>query len=273
MAERTPSAWLPEWARPNWLARAKANGRASPKSGPKSGPKSLAAPRTIAVGGQKLPLVIRKLAHARQMSLRLSPDGREVRVSIPQWGRVRDAEEFALSRSEWLARHLAAQPQPTVIQPGASVPFRGDLLTIAWGETLPRRAKILTDRIELGGPHASLGPRLQRALETEARRLFAEDVAHFCARAGEQEPRLMLSRAQRRWGSCSADRTIRLNWRLVMAPDAVRRSVVAHEVAHLAHFDHSAAFHAALARIYDNDLDAANAWLKRDGRGLYAAFG
>ena len=266
MTERAPPAWLPDWARPTWLAGPKA---ASPKANPKTQP----APRTIAIAGQKLPLVIRKLAHARQMSLRLSPDGREVRVSIPQWGRVRDAEEFANSRAEWLARHLAAQPQPTMIQPGASVPFRGSLLTITWAEALPRRPKILADRIELGGPGNALGPRLQRALEAEAQRLFAEDLAHFCACAGEAEPRLMLSRAQRRWGSCSSDRSIRLNWRLIMAPDHVRRSVVAHEVVHLAHFDHSAAFHAHLATIYDEDLAAANAWLKREGRRLYAAFG
>lgn len=194
-------------------------------------------------------------------------------MSIPQWGRVRDAEDFALSRSEWLAGHLAALPAPVAILPGASVPFRGAALTIAWAQALPRRPKILDDRIELGGPPNSLGPRLQRAFEAEARRLFAEDLAHFCARAGEPVPRHMLSRAQRRWGSCSADRTIRLNWRLVMAPDAVRRSVVAHEVAHLAHFDHSTYFHAHLARIYDGDLATANAWLKREGRGMYAAFG
>ena len=265
MADRSASAWLPEWARPNWLARGKGGAKASPTTQP--------APRTIAVGGQKLPLVIRKLSHARQMSLRLSPDGREVRVSIPNWGRVRDAEDFAHSRSEWLARHLAALPAPVAIRPGASVPFRGHPLAITWADPLPRRPKILADRIEIGGPSESIAPRLRRAFEAEARRLFAEDLAHFCATAGEVLPRIELSRAQRRWGSCSADRTIRLNWRLVMAPDAVRRSVVAHEVAHLAHFDHSADFHAHLARIYDDDLAAANAWLKRGGRGLYAAFG
>jgi predicted metal-dependent hydrolase len=53
----------------------------------------------------------------------------------------------------------------------------------------------------------------------------------------------------------------------------VRRSVVAHEVAHLVHFDHSARFHALLAEIYDGDLPAADAWLKRHGRSLYAPLG
>ena len=87
------------------------------------------------------------------------------------------------------------------------------------------------------------------------------------------EPALRLSRALRRWGSCSGKGCIRINWRLVQAPDHVRRSVVAHEVAHLVHFDHSPAFRALLAQLFEGDLAAADDWLRREGRGLYAAFG
>jgi predicted metal-dependent hydrolase len=58
-----------------------------------------------------------------------------------------------------------------------------------------------------------------------------------------------------------------------MAPDPVRRSVVAHEVAHLVHFDHSPRFHAFLGDLFEGDLPAANAWLKREGRSLYLPFG
>lgn len=264
MAERSNerrAPWLPDWARP-------ARTTAPPPRTPIQ-----PAPRSITIGDQKLPLVIRKLAHARQMSLRLSPDGREVRISIPRWGRIADAEAFARSRTEWLAGHLAALPQPTTVEPGATVPFRGTPHTIAWSASAARRVRIADGRIELGGPATSLAARLQRHLETEARRLLADDLAYYCARAGEEVPRLSLSRAQRRWGSCSADRSIRLNWRLVMAPDFVRRAVVAHEVAHLAHFDHSPTFHAALARIFDGDLHGANVWLKKQGRGLYSVFG
>ena len=83
----------------------------------------------------------------------------------------------------------------------------------------------------------------------------------------------MLSAARRRWGSCARDGTIRINWRLVMAPAEVRRSVVAHEVAHLVQFDHSPAFHAALDALFEGDLRAANRWLKLHGRELYAPLG
>ncbi|MEM8725649.1 MAG: M48 family metallopeptidase, partial [Pseudomonadota bacterium] len=64
-----------------------------------------------------------------------------------------------------------------------------------------------------------------------------------------------------------------INWRLVQAPDHVRRSVVAHEVAHLVHFDHSPAFHALLSDIYEHDIKVADRWLKQHGRSLYSSFG
>ena len=66
---------------------------------------------------------------------------------------------------------------------------------------------------------------------------------------------------------------LRLNWRLVQAPDFVRRSVVAHEVAHLVHFDHSPAFHALLGELFEGDIEVANHWLSQHGRTLYAAVG
>jgi predicted metal-dependent hydrolase len=129
------------------------------------------------------------------------------------------------------------------------------------------------DHIVIGGPPESVPARLARWLEAEAKRCFAHDLAEYCATAGVPVPGLALSRAQRRWGSCAANGTIRINWRLIMAPDAVRRSVVAHEVAHLSHFDHSPAFHAHLGTLFEGDIASANAWLKRHGRGLYQPFG
>jgi predicted metal-dependent hydrolase len=115
--------------------------------------------------------------------------------------------------------------------------------------------------------------RLERWLRGEAQAKLADDLAYYCARAGQSIPALSLSSAQRRWGSCSTRGMIRINWRLIMAPDHVRRSVVAHEVAHLSHFDHSPQFHAALAELFEADISLANRWLKREGRSLYVHFG
>lgn len=231
------------------------------------------APRTMTIDGREMPLVIRRLAQARRMTLRLSPDGGEVRVSIPRWGRVGDAEAFARERADWLALQLRRMPERASITAGSVVPFRGEALQVRWLADAPRKPVLDDGMIVLGGPQDGLQGRLARWLEGEALRLMTEDLAHYCDRAGKAVPRLALSRAQRRWGSCAADGSIRMNWRLVMAPDFVRRSVVAHEVAHMTHFDHSPAFHAHLSALYEGRIEDANRWLKREGRALYRLFG
>jgi predicted metal-dependent hydrolase len=233
---------------------------------------------SIELGGRAVPLSIVRHPHARRMTLRLSPDGSEVRVTIPRWGRSADACQFAESRRVWLEAQLARTPRASPPVPGGSLRYRGDELVVAWDPSLPRKPILGVDEVRLGGTADGLAGRLQRWLESEALRLMGADLSEFCARAGQAPPALRLSRARRRWGSCagiksSRGATIRINWRLVQAPDDVRRSVVAHEVAHLVHFDHSPAFHALLAAIYPGEIKQADRWLKDHGRGLYASFG
>lgn len=227
----------------------------------------------IVIGDLRLPIVIRRLAHARRMTLRLAPDGSEVRISIPRWGRTAEALAFVRSRAGWLAQQHAALPSDDPPRAGGSIAFRGEALAIEHSPGAARTPRAEAGVVRLGGPEQSLPGRLRRWLQTEARMLLVEDLAHYCQAARQEVPKLALSNARRRWGSCAADGVIRINWRLVMAPDHVRRSVVAHEVAHLVHFDHSPRFHALLAEIFEGDVAAANAWLKREGRGLYRAFG
>ena len=249
------------------------------------------------VAGRRLPLAIRRHPTARRLTMRLAPDGSEVRITIPRWGRTADAVAFAEHRADWLADQLAAVPVRTPPTPDGTLIYRGQPLTIEWASHLPRTPRLMMqagmwaevqaggpDRagadgpiLRVGGAAETLPARLRRWLESEALHLLANDLAHYCARAGVPRPELRLSRAQRRWGSCSSDkgqqRCIRINWRLVQAPDFVRRSVIAHEVAHLVHFDHSPAFHRLLVELFEDDLSAADAWLKREGRSLYTAFG
>jgi predicted metal-dependent hydrolase len=228
---------------------------------------------SVTVGGRDLPLAIRHHPRATRLTMRLAPDGSEVRITLPRWGRTLDALVFARNRVDWLEGQLAAVPVAAAPAPGGTLRYRGAPLAIVWDARLPRRPALAEGVLSLGGPLDTVPARLRRWLEAEALRLMAEDLAQYCARAGRPVPELRLSRASRRWGSCSGKGCIRLNWRLVQAPDAVRRSVVAHEVAHLVHFDHSPAFRALLAALFEGDLTAADGWLRTEGRSLYAAFG
>ncbi len=223
--------------------------------------------------GRTVPIALRRHPTARRLTMRLAPDGSEVRITLPHWAQAREAIAFAHARRDWLAAQLARIPPRSAPMVGSSLRYRGRALRIDWQASAPRTPALIGATLRLGGPQARLEARLRRWLEAEARALCEADMRHYCAAAGLDPVPVSLSRALRRWGSCSDKRRIRINWRLVQAPDYVRRSVVAHEVAHLVHFDHSRAFHALLARIYEGEIAEADRWLKEHGRALYAAFG
>ena len=98
-------------------------------------------------------------------------------------------------------------------------------------------------------------------------RLPAE-VAQWAGKLDRTAPRVIVADQEKRWGSCSKG-VVRLNWRIVQAPPRVIAYVVAHEVVHLLHEDHSRAFWAALGRLLPDyevrkarlqELDEAMVW-------------
>jgi predicted metal-dependent hydrolase len=53
----------------------------------------------------------------------------------------------------------------------------------------------------------------------------------------------------KRWGSTTKNGNVRINWRVLQCPVSLVDYVLAHELVHLIHEDHSRAFWAALGRI------------------------
>lgn len=71
---------------------------------------------------------------------------------------------------------------------------------------------------------------------------FSGRIGELAAKLGVSVPRLFLSSARTRWGSCNAKREVRLNWRLIQAAQATIDYVIVHELAHLIEMNHSARF-------------------------------
>lgn len=66
------------------------------------------------------------------------------------------------------------------------------------------------------------------------------------------------------WGSCSSDKNLNFNWRLIHAPKEVIDYVIIHELAHTVHLNHSRSFWDLVAK-YDPDHPLHRGWLKRFG--------
>ena len=113
---------------------------------------------------------------------------------------------------------------------------------------------------------------LQRAELTKryiaaAKDYFPKRAAYFRQFTGGIYQRITIRDQKTRWGSCSARGTLSFNWRLMLAPPSVLDYVVVHELCHLTHMDHSAAFWQAVEAAYP-DYRTARQWLKDHGHEL-----
>lgn len=94
-----------------------------------------------------------------------------------------------------------------------------------------------------------------------------ERLAQFTERLGVPTPRLLLRDQARRWGSCTTDGEVLLNWRIVQAPMVLVDYVAAHEAVHVVHRNHTRAYWSELAKLIP-DVDARRGELRRRGREL-----
>lgn len=98
---------------------------------------------------------------------------------------------------------------------------------------------------------------------------FARRLEILSAKLGVPLPKLFLSNAKSRWGSCNSKKEIRLNWRLLQASPHIINYVICHELAHLKEMNHSAKFWAVVASIFP-DYKAAEKELKALSPKLHA---
>ena len=208
---------------------------------------------------------------ARRMKLSIDNATGQVRLTLPP--RVALAEVLRLieANRRWIAGKVASLPLPRPIRPGGYLPFNGNEMMLDWQPDLPRRPEldVAGKRLSVGGPFEGLAARVERWMRGEALRLLTEETDHYARKAGCPVEAVRVGDPKGRWGSCSSRSRIAYSWRLVMAPEWVRRAVVAHEVAHLVHLNHSPAFHRLHRQLLGCEPAPAKAWLAVHGPALY----
>jgi predicted metal-dependent hydrolase len=215
------------------------------------------------------PVRLKVSPRARRMRLSVDPRTRCVLLTVPRRVSQRRALAWASGHRAWIEKALADIPLASAFAPGASVPLQGEPHLIDWDAARPRRIERAESRLIAGGPLDGLERRILRWLKAEALDLLRRETAEFAAKAGVTVARIGIGDPVSRWGSCSSSGAIRYSWRLILAPDFVRRATVAHEVAHRVHLNHGREFHAFLAELLGADPKPARAWLKREGAALH----
>ncbi|WP_439816726.1 M48 family metallopeptidase [Zavarzinia sp. CC-PAN008] len=237
-----------------------------------SAPPRAAAP-TLDIDGRSVAVEVRASQRARRMLLRVDQKRDVVVVTLPPFVPRRDGLRFAREHVAWIAQRLAAAPARQPFAAGAVLPVLGRPARIVHHADSRAATRLAagTDGIDLlnvGGAAEHVRRRVEDFLKRRARSEIVARAHPLAQRLGRPIKGITLRDPGTRWGSCSPAGKLSFSWRLILAPPAVLDYVVAHEVAHLAVFDHSARFWATVADLI-GDAAPARAWLREHGGGLH----
>jgi predicted metal-dependent hydrolase len=229
------------------------------------------ANREVLLGGSVVAYEFRR-AKRRTIGFVVGPDG--LVVSAPKWVTLHDVDGALREKSTWIVRkltesqerHQRMESARIEWKDGTVVPFLGESVIVVLdprhgfsdvGAVLNTDAQALPGvprlTLHVGLPHTASPQQIRDAVQAwlmrQAKRLFTERLEHFAPLLGVQWRKMSLSSAGTRWGSASADGSIRLNWRLVHFKMSVIDYVVAHELSHLRVMDHSPRFWDTVASV------------------------
>ncbi len=213
-------------------------------------------------------IVFERSHRAHNYRLTLRRDGTAVAV-IPARGSVREAERFVAQHTDWLERARARQARrprgADVWTLGTHVLWRGDMTEIRAAVSGDRpQVCLAADVFRVPTFDGDLRPTLEAHFARRGKIELPARTWELSAVTGV-EVKLVTVRNQRsRWGSCSANGTISLNWRLVQTPDPVRDYIIYHELMHLREMNHSDRFWAQVDEVCPGWREAER-WIKRNG--------
>ena len=211
-------------------------------------------------------VALRRSGRARRMTLRVGRADGRVTLTVPPRHDIAEAHRFVALHANWIATQVAAAPRPRQVAVGGTLPLLGAEVPIVAGTG---RSARLRDGAIAVPDDARAGLRVRALLQSLARSHLAAAVDRHAAVLGRDPGRLTLRDTRSRWGSCTSRGDLMFSWRLVMAPEPVLDYVAAHEVAHLAHMDHSPRFWAQVAALMP-DYAPRRDWLRREGAALHA---
>ena len=216
---------------------------------------------------------LRRHRQARRYTLRIQAATREVILTMPPRGTLKEAREFAQKHGGWIAARLGRLPEAVPFAAGVVVPVRGVPHRIAHRNgargTVWTEIDANGDRLLCVAGHAPhIDRRIGDFLRREAKRELEAASLRYARALGLTVRRVTVRDQSSRWGSCSTTGMLSFSWRLILAPSQVLDYLAAHEVAHLVEMNHSAKFWRLVQRICP-DHESAKAWLDTHGADLH----
>lgn len=218
--------------------------------------------------GTIVPLKIRKHKRTKKITVRCHIDIGVVTVSHAPYVAMQAVYDFLLHHRLWLEKKFLTHPR-TYLMPGMHLPLFGQELEL-------RSSGVSRGLVEWGdgfllipGERTFFHRRLFDALKERLLETISFLAKDFARQLDVDISYIRIKEVRSFFGCCSPDKGLTFSWRLIFAPLSVLDYVVAHEVAHLKHLNHSPSFWSVVGLLRP-DYKTQKQWLKDYGQQLFA---
>ena len=205
----------------------------------------------------------------RKLTLKIDEKERVPVLSVPRFCSRRQAINFVTEHTDWIIKSLNKLPEIKYFAAGESFSLFGQEVTVEHHPEARRGVWLEENKLCVSGETEFIHRRVKDYIKKRAQEEFYVRTKELADKLGCDLSGVSIKDTTSRWGSCSSLHHINYSWRIALAPDFVIDYLMAHEVSHLKHPDHSDEFWACVASLCP-EWSRGRIWLKRYGKTLYA---
>ncbi len=209
-----------------------------------------------------------KSPRAKKLTLRIDSQERRPILSLPPRCSAKRAVEFVRQNMNWIEENLKKIPQSRRFENNETISLFGQTYTICHEPLLRKGVYIENQTLRVSGALEFMHRRICDFIKKTARQKLYELSQKKAKEISRQVKKVTLKDTKSRWGSCSSKNNINYNWRIALAPLYVIEYLVAHEVSHLQHQNHSQEFWECVSALCPDSIEGRR-WLRNHGRELY----
>ncbi len=221
----------------------------------------------ILYDGVSIPVRIKWSARAQRLILRLDQISEGGVLTVPSGATRKEAVSLAQKSAAWLYDKIQDRPARQMFYDGHVLSLLDTPITIRHAPKERSGVQLDGSDLIVSGRAEHLQRRVFDWLKGHTKVVITPRAKLMAGQLGRQIGKISVRNTRSRWGSCSDTGNLSFCWRLILTPNWVLNYVIAHEVSHLVHMNHSPSFWKTVGH-FDVETERARTWLKKNGARL-----
>ena len=212
-------------------------------------------------------IIINRKRKVRRLTLRVCTISGKISISAPLYLPNSEIKKFFIQNHNWISKQLKKCVVPVIVKKGIFLPIGGNFHQIIANKKITKIKINKSNEIFVPTNYSNVGCEVKKYLVEHCKLIMIPIILKNLDLINKKTSKINFKDTKSRWGSCSSNGSIMLNWRLIMAPPSIYKYVIIHELSHLIHMNHGSQFWELVRKLHPTYLEDKK-WLRTNGKEI-----